>query len=135
MRYFSIEELTHSDTAKRLGIDNTPSAEAVKNLTELVENVLDPLRAAYGKPIHVNSGYRCPALNRAVGGVATSEHLTGKAADITGTPNTKAENRRLFNLIRELRLPYRQLIDEKGFSWVHVSHDPTRPQQNPFKIV
>ena len=69
MKYFTIEELTRSTTARQRGIDNTPSQQVIDNLTALVNNVLDPLRQAWGKPIHVNSGYRCPALNKAVGGV------------------------------------------------------------------
>ena len=68
-KYFSIEELCKSDTATEKGIDNTPSSEVVEKLNMLIDNVLDPLREAYGKPIYVNSGYRCPALNKAVGGV------------------------------------------------------------------
>nr|DAT27584.1 MAG TPA: peptidase [Caudoviricetes sp.] len=121
MKYFTIAELVRSKTADRLGIDNRCKTEHVTNLTLLVNNVLDPLREAYGKPITINSGFRCPALNSRIGGAATSDHLKGMAADITaGSP---AENRRLFNLIQELKLPFKQLIDEKHFSWVHVSYD------------
>ena len=89
-------------------------------MTALVDNVLDPLREAYGKPIRVNSGFRCPALNKAVKGSATSDHMTGRAADITG--GSPAENKKLFYMIQELELPFDQLIDEKHFSWVHVSY-------------
>ena len=67
MKYFTIEELTRSTTARLRGIDNTPSQQVINNLIALVDNVLDPLREAWGKPIHVNSGYRCRALNKAVG--------------------------------------------------------------------
>ena len=84
MKHFTLKEFVKSDTARRLGIDNTPSPQVEERLRQLVDYVLDPLREAYGKPIYVNSGYRCPALNRAVGGVAHSQHLTGEAADITG---------------------------------------------------
>ena len=66
MKYFTIAELCKSDTADRLGIDNRCKKEHVVNMTALVDNVLDPLREAYGKPIRVNSGFRCPALNKAV---------------------------------------------------------------------
>ena len=68
MKYFTIKELSHSDTAVARGIDNTPTGEVVHNLTELVENVLDPLREKYGKPIRVSSGYRSAVLNRSVNG-------------------------------------------------------------------
>lgn len=122
MKYFTIAELVSSKTADRLGIDNRCKKEHVANLTLLVTKVLDPLREAYGKPITVNSGYRSPELNRQIGGAASSDHLKGMAADITaGNPT---ENKRLFNLIQELKLPFKQLIDEKHFSWVHVSYDP-----------
>ena len=80
--YFTLEEFTYSITAQHLGIDNTPSGEAVKNLERLVSRVLDPLREAWGSPIIVTSGYRCEELNARVGGVKTSYHLRGMAADI-----------------------------------------------------
>lgn len=120
MKHFTIAELCRSNTADRFAIDNRCRKEHVVNLTRLVENVLDPLRDAYGKPIIVNSGFRSEALNRKIGGSPTSDHMKGMAADITG--GNPKENRRLFYLIQELRLPFDQLIDEKNFSWVHVSY-------------
>lgn len=120
MRYFTIAELCRSVTADRRGIDNRCKQVHVANLTALVNHVLDPLREAYGKPIHVNSGFRSPALNKAVGGSPTSDHMQGRAADITG--GSLEENRRLFNLVQSLGLPFDQLIDEKDFAWVHVSY-------------
>nr|UVY17005.1 MAG: Peptidase M15 [Bacteriophage sp.] len=122
MKYFTLKELTRSATAEAKGIDNTPTPEVEKNLTLLVENVLDPLRNLFGKPITVNSGYRCPELNKAVGGSKTSDHVKGFAADITG--GSKEENERLFYLIK-YNFNFKQLIDEKNFSWVHVSYDPS----------
>jgi hypothetical protein len=122
MKYFTLKELTRSATAEAKGIDNTPTPEVEKNLTLLVENVLDPLRKLSGKPITVNSGYRCPELNKAVGGSKTSDHVKGFAADITG--GSKEENERLFYLIK-YNFNFKQLIDEKNFSWVHVSYDPS----------
>lgn len=127
MKYFTIQELCKSTTARVKGIDNSPNSEIVNNLTKLVENILDPLRERYGKPIHVNSGYRCPELNKAVNGSKTSQHMKGLAADITvGSPK---KNKVIFDLIRELNLPFDQLIDEKNLSWVHVSYsDKPRKQ-------
>jgi len=121
MKYFSINELTSSATASRKGIDNTPSAAVKANLTALVANILDPLREAYGKPITVSSGYRCARLNRAVGGAARSQHLTGQAADLQAVGKSKSENKKLFELAQKLRLPFDQLIDEYDFQWVHIS--------------
>lgn len=122
MRNFTIQELTASTTAAAKKINNDPTPEAAENLKQLVDKVLDPLRDAYGKPIRVNSGYRSPALNKAVKGSKTSQHVKGQAADITG--GSKQENKKLFELAQELNLPYCQLIDEKNFSWVHISYDP-----------
>lgn len=120
-KYFTISEFVRSDTADRRGIDNRLPKELLTNVQALIDKVLDPLREAYGKPITVTSGFRCPALNKAVKGSATSDHMKGCAADIVGTPDTPEENRKLFNLIQELGLPFDQLIDEKNFKWVHVS--------------
>lgn len=122
MKYFTIEELTRSTTARLRGIDNTPSQQVIDNLNALVDNVLDPLREAWGKPLHVNSGYRCRALNKAVGGVPASQHMRGEAADITA--GSKDANRELYSLLRQLNLPVDQAINEKDFSWIHVSYGP-----------
>lgn len=126
MRYFTITEMTQSDTAKRLGINNTPNDTARLNLINLVENILDPLRSEYGKPIIVNSGYRCKKLNNAVGGSSTSQHLAGEAADIESAGRSRKENEKLFNLIISLGLPFDQLVNEYNFDWVHVSFSSSR---------
>ena len=119
MKYFTIKELCHSDTAIKKKIDNTPNSEIVNNLTQLINNILDPLREKYGKPITVNSGYRCSELNKVLRGSNTSQHLTGQAADIT--VGSVQKNRQLFGLILYLDLPFDQLIDESNFKWIHVS--------------
>lgn len=119
MKYFTIKEMTKSSTAKANGIDNTPSDEEIAKLQKLIEAVLDPLREWYGKPIRVNSGFRCEALNEAVGGSDTSQHRLGEAADIT--VGTKKGNKKLFKYIKD-NLPFDQLINESNFSWVHVSY-------------
>lgn len=123
MKYFTIDELIKSATAQRKGIKSQfkPSEEIKSSLTALVEKVLDPLRAAYGKPIIVTSGYRCTELNKAVGGAASSQHVKGEAADIRTVADTPAENKKLYDLIVELKLPFDQLINEYGYDWVHVS--------------
>lgn len=129
-KYFTMGEMMHSTTAEKKGIDNKCTKEDAVHLKALIEHVLDPLREAYGNPIRVTSGYRCPALNKAVGGSPTSDHMRGCAADIVGTPNTKAENKRLFNLVQSLGLDFDQLIDEKNYSWVHVSFRSFRENRN-----
>ena len=123
MKYFTYNELTASATAKRLGIANVPSYEEWDNLRALVENVLDPLREAWGVPIIVTSGYRCNKLNDMVGGAKNSQHTRGMAADIRTLSDIPAENRRLFNLARTMGLDFDQLIDEHGYDWVHISYN------------
>ena len=122
MKYFTLEEFTRSDTATRMRINNTIPESIKPSVVALVDNVLDPLRQSWGRPLTVTSGYRCPALNKAVGGVANSHHLYGQAADIT-TGNA-VDNRRLFQLVLDLALPFTQLIDEHNFAWVHISYNP-----------
>lgn len=119
MRYFTIEELEHSDTATKYKIDNTSNGETRTNLTKLIELLLDPIRTKWGKPIKVNSGYRCSKLNRIVGGVSTSQHVLGEAADIT--VGSSEENKRLFEMIISMNILFDQLILEDGGKWIHIS--------------
>jgi hypothetical protein len=122
---FSLKELTKSDTATRLGIDNTPDAETIDNLKTLCDKVLQPVREHFGKSVTVNSGYRSPESNAAVGGSKTSDHCRGYAADIeiAGVPNAELaqwimDNLDYTQLILEF---YTQGIPDSG--WVHVSYD------------
>ena len=121
-RHFTLAELTRSQTAERLGIDNRPGAAEIDNLRALCAAVLDPLREAVGRPITVNSGYRGPALNARIGGATSSQHLTGQAADIQ-SPGMPVVD--LFKTVIRCGLPYDQLIYEARDAttkWVHVSH-------------
>ena len=129
MKYFTIKELTKSDVAKRNKINNTPTQEEEANLIALVDNILDPLREAYGKSIIVTSGYRCERLNKLVKGSKTSQHRYGQAADIRTVEDTIEENKKLFDLVQELNLPFDQLIDEYNYDWVHVSYSPRNRRQ------
>lgn len=128
-KYFTINELTKSSTAQRLHIDNNPTQEVKDNLNALIDNVLDPLRELYGKPIIVNSGYRSFKLNKAVGGAKNSQHLVGQASDIRTVQNTKESNKQLFDLIKNSKLPFDQLINEYDYNWVHVSYSPRNRRQ------
>lgn len=127
MKYFTIKELCKSSTANQYKLDNTPNEEQINNLIQLVDNILDPLREAWGRPIMINSGFRSQTVNAKVGGVKTSQHLTGQAADIS--TGDIENNKRLFNLIQNLKLPFDQLIDEYNFKWVHVSYSPKNRRQ------
>lgn len=128
-KYFTIKELTKSTTATRLKIDNTPSQEIKENLEALVKNILDPLREKYGEPIIITSGYRCEKLNTAVGGAKSSQHRLGQAADIRTVSDKPENNKKLFDLIVSMKLPYDQVIDEYGYDWVHVSYSPRHRRQ------
>lgn len=123
---FGLEELASSPTARARGIDNTPPAGVRGNLAALARDILQPVRDAYGHPIVVTSGYRCPQLNAAVRGSKTSQHMAGEAADIICHETPKAELFRVIErMVREGRLQVGQLIWEYGTRqeprWIHVS--------------
>lgn len=119
-------ELARSETADRMGIVNRIPKDLAGNVAGLIAKVLDPLREWYGKPIFVNSGYRCAELNKAVGGVEGSHHLTGCAADIDA--RDRGENEKLFAFIRT-HLPFTELGWEGGGKWVHVALVPGRENE------
>jgi len=124
-KYFTIEEFVISQTATRLGINNTPSEQAIKNMEALCLKILDPLREAIGKPIIISSGYRSPELNKAIGGAPNSQHCLGEAADILIPQLYPCE---VFTKIIELDLPYDQVIDEFK-QWTHVSYTSSPRKQ------
>ena len=101
MKYFSISELLKSDTALKNKLWNGAPKEAEENLRALVDEVLDPLREAYGRPIRVTSGYRCPQLNRLVGGSPNSQHMRGEAADIQPVVGNEADLPELARILIE----------------------------------
>lgn len=123
---FSLAELTATNT----GIDNTPTQEVIGKLLNLASKVLQPARERFGKPITVNSGYRSKAVNARVGGAASSQHMTGQAADIT--TGSKTENRKLFAILETM--DYDQLIDEKDMSWIHVSYKVSGNRRQKLKL-
>ena len=125
--YFTIQELTASATALREGIDNRPSKCAYHLLHVLVDQLLDPIREAWGEPIVVSSGYRCKELNALVGGAQHSHHLLGCAADIIA--GNKDDHRRLFRMIVQMQqarqIKFTQLIAEDNYRWLHISYVPS----------
>lgn len=115
-KYFKLSELTHTNT----GLLNVPNKEQIDNLTELVENILDPLRGMLNEPIKVNSGFRSVLVNQYIKGAKTSQHMKGEAADLDFH-----DNKLLFDTIRK-NFDFDQLIweagDDKKPAWVHVSY-------------
>ena len=119
---FALEEFTASATAKAKGIANVPNTHQVANICALVHNVLQPLRDVMGEEIKIGSGYRCQALNKAVGGVSNSQHMNGEAADLC-IDGDRIKGKRWFEWIKS-HCQFDQLIWEhnaKGSYWVHVS--------------
>lgn len=118
--HFTLEELIHSQTADRKGLDNTPNAPILNNLTITAAN-LENVRKLLGNPISISSGYRSPAVNRAVGGVATSAHTQGWAVDFIcpafGSP------KEIVDAIKAEGIKLDQCIEEG--TWVHISFAPT----------
>ena len=131
-QYFELDEFINSPTAKKKGIDNTPSFEVVEHLDELVEKILDPLRAAYGMSIRVTSGYRCPALNKAVGGSDTSVHQIVYAADLQVGGSFDKFVAFVKDWFLKTGTKFDQLLIEKnksGERWVHIGLKNNSGQQ------
>lgn len=133
-KHLSLNEVTTSGTAKRLGIDNTPTTEHLANLKLVAEKIFEPIREHFGKPIKVSSGYRSKALNEATPGASkTSQHSTGEALDLDQDGmTTGVTNKMVFEYIKN-NLNFDQLIWEFGTDanpdWVHVSYESTGKQR------
>tara|TARA_R100000734_G_scaffold17012_1_gene13189 strand:- start:455 stop:916 length:462 start_codon:yes stop_codon:yes gene_type:complete len=124
-KHISYKEAIKSNTALRLNIDNTPDEVSLTNMTGVAHNIFEPLRLWVGGPIKINSFYRCPKLNRAIGGSKRSQHCEGRAIDIDDTFGYKT-NAEMFHYIKN-NLNFDQMIWEFGNdnnpAWVHVSFD------------
>ena len=137
-KHLSLAEVTRSETAKRRGISNQPTAAHIENFKVLAENVFEPIRTNFGVPIHISSGYRSEALNKAIGGSLTSQHCRGEAIDIDmdGSANG-VTNKMVFDYIKD-NLKFDQLIAEfpknGNLSWVHVSYDSIGKQRNQILV-
>ncbi len=133
--HFDLDEMTFSDFAARHELDNTPDEAVTANLTRLCNDLMEPIRELLGNyPLHVNSGYRSPAVNVGVGGVLPgpgkrgSQHLYGEACDFKLTKSGAVQDLvDAFNKIKNSDLPYHQLIFEAN-SWIHVSVSPEGEQ-------
>ena len=132
MKYFTIGELIYSDTAKSKGIPNIPNAVQQQHLTELINNLLDPLREAWGSPIKVSSGFRSAELNKVIGGSNTSAHSLGYAADLIPTNGKMTEFKAfVMKWLKQNGIKFDQYINEfKGSTqWVHLGLKNGKGQQ------
>jgi hypothetical protein len=127
----SLAEVTRSESAKRNGISNMPTPEHIENFKLLAEKVFQPIREHFAVPIHISSGYRSAALNKAIGGASSSQHCSGEAIDID-MDGTTITNAQVFNYIKD-NLEFDQLIWEFGTDknpdWVHVSYESKGKQR------
>ena len=117
---FTLEEITSSATATLKGIANIPGNKEKDNLKRLCSEILQPIRNVYGAPITITSGFRSVALNKAVRGSSSSQHLKGEAADLISTDNKSLWDT-ICALIVSGKIRVGQLIDEKNLSWIHIS--------------
>lgn len=121
-KYYSLDQLTRSNTAIRKAIDNTPDEDQKENLRQLAINVLDPITDMIQQRLVINSGFRSLKLNKVIGGSRNSQHTKGMAADIESPP---VHNAALFAAIAHSSIPYDQLIYEFDGAWIHVSYNPS----------
>jgi len=120
-----LREFVNSATASRKGISNKPTEVHLANLKKLIDNVIQPVRDKIG-PIRITSGYRSPALNRAIGGSSRSQHSKGMAADIQFVRDNEMDNKVIFDTILEMGLDFDQMINEFDYSWIHISYNPKK---------
>ena len=117
---FSRAEIEHSNTAKRLGISNEMSDKHLENMQRLIDNLIQPMRAAIG-PIRISSGYRSPKLNKAIGGSSRSQHSKGEALDLQFWEKGKMNNKVIYDWVLESGVEFDQMINEFDYSWIHIS--------------
>jgi len=117
---FTLPEIIHSNTAKRLGINNAPNKEHLKNMQVLVRDLIQPMRDVLG-PIRISSGYRNPELNRAIGGSSKSQHCKGEALDLQYWSKGKMCNKEIYDWVIKSGIEFDQMINEFDYSWIHIS--------------
>ena len=131
-KHISTAEATESATALRLGIKNVPNEAELEAMKYVAENLFEPIREWYDKPIKINSFFRCVALNKAVKGSLTSGHVLGNSIDISG--GNKVENKKIFDFIKTSGLDFDQVINEYDFTWIHLSLKKTGNRKQVLKI-
>ena len=125
--HLELSEVIRSESAKRNGISNMPTAEHIENFKILATKVFEPIREHFGVPIRISSGYRSAELNKCIGGSETSQHSSGEAIDIDQDATT-ITNKQVFQYIKD-NLAFDQLINEFNYSWVHVSYKANGKQR------
>ena len=131
-KHITLQEATESATALRMGIKNTPNEVELEAMKYVAENLFEPIREWYDKPIKINSFYRCLALNKAVKGSVTSGHVLGNSIDISG--GNKVENKKIFDFIKTSGLDFDQVINEYDYTWIHISLKKTGNRKQVLKI-
>ena len=127
----SLAEVTKSNTAIKNNIPNNPTKQHLQNLIVLAENVFQPIREHFNKPIYISSGYRSKELNKLIGGASRSQHSKGEAIDIDNDFRNSVTNKEIFDYIKD-NLEFDQLINEQDYSWIHVSF---RKEMNRNKVL
>tara|TARA_B100000780_G_scaffold237173_1_gene178166 strand:+ start:2082 stop:2537 length:456 start_codon:yes stop_codon:yes gene_type:complete len=117
---FVLSEITRSNTAKRLGIDNGPNKEHLQNIQRIITNLIQPMRDAIG-PIRISSGYRNPNVNRAIGGSTKSQHCKGEALDLQFWNDGQISNKEIYDWVLRSNVEFDQMINEFDFAWIHIS--------------
>ena len=117
---FVLSEVTRSNTAKRLGIDNAPKNNHLKSMQRIISELAQPLRDALG-PIRITSGYRSPELNRAIGGSSKSQHCKGEALDLQFWKDGQMCNKEIYDWILKSETEFDQMINEFDYAWIHIS--------------
>tara|TARA_R110001599_G_scaffold165950_1_gene355392 strand:- start:344 stop:799 length:456 start_codon:yes stop_codon:yes gene_type:complete len=117
---FVLSEITRSNTAKRLGIDNGPNKDHLRSIQRLITNLIQPMRDSLG-PIRISSGYRNPNVNRAIGGSTKSQHCKGEALDLQFWKDGKICNKEIYDWVLSSDVEFDQMINEFDFAWIHIS--------------
>lgn len=130
--HITYEEATISPTALRMGIVNEPNEEQIKCMQLVAEKCFEPIRKWYGKPLKVNSFFRCDELNKAVKGSPTSQHVKGMAIDFSA--GSKAENKKLYDWAVRNLTAWDQIIWEFGGVWIHISYNEGKNRKQVFSV-
>ena len=120
-KHISYKEGIHSITAIRLGIENVPDNKQLNNMELISEKIFEPLRQWVGGPIKINSFFRCPDLNKAIGGSSKSQHCKGQALDLQFWKDGQMINQEIYKWVLNSDIEFDQMINEFDYAWIHIS--------------